>query len=200
MRKKWNIAIAAILVVTICHAAKNRPVKEKPQVAITDAMREDWNDSLKVVAALAAADLQKGDSASAMYHYEKVYSLAVKAENKTELIPSGIYIGKEYIRNGKNKAAEIVLEQVFNAADQNARWDIKLEASDLLAQLFSARAFYIRANFYLKESYALRDKADALVKQQQKAKLQAEFDAMVKAKEKENNREEEFSHMQQFNV
>lgn len=185
MRKKWIIVIAALQVITICHAAKNHPVKVQPEVVISDSMRAAWNDSLKVVAALAAADLRKGDSASAMYHFEKVYSLAVKAENKTELIPSGLYIGKEYIRNGKNKAAETALEQVFNAADQSARWDLKLEASDLLAQLFSARAYYVRANFFLKESYVLRDKASALVKQREKAKLQAEFNAMVKAKERE---------------
>ncbi len=185
MRKKWKIVIAALLVVTICQAAKKKLVKEQPEVEISDSMRSEWKDSLKVVSALAAADLQKGDSASALYHFEKAYSLAVKTENKAELITSGIYIGKEYIKDGKNKAAEIVLEQVFNAADQNARWDVKLEASDLLAQLFAARAFYIRANFYLKESYALRDKAAAFVNQQQKAKLQAEFDTMVKDKQKE---------------
>ena len=184
MRKKWKIVIAALLVVTICQAAKKKLVKEQPEVEISDSMRSEWKDSLKVVSALAAADLQKGDSASALYHFEKAYSLAVKTENKAELITSGIYIGKEYIKDGKNKAAEIVLEQVFNAADQNARWDVKLEASDLLAQLFAARAFYIRANFFLRESYTLREKASKPLIQIERAKMQAEFGAMVKSKEK----------------
>lgn len=185
MRIKWIIVIAAIQVVTISYAAKKLSLKEQPIIEVTEAMRAEWNDSLNSIAALAVVDLNKGDSVSAMSHFELVYLLAVKAGNKEELIRSGIYIGKEYVKMGKSKPAEIVLEQVFNTAEQNKRWDIKLEASDLLAQLFSSRAFYVRANFFLKESYALRERASELVKQQQRAKLQAEFDAMVKAKEKE---------------
>ena len=184
MKKKLVIFIAVLQSVTICYATKNRLEKEQTNAKGSDFLNIDWNDSLKAVMTLAETDLQRNDSVSAMNHYEMAYLMAVKADNKTALIPAGMYIGKQYIKTDRNKAAEVVLEQVFNAAGQVSRWDTRLEASDLLAQLFSLRAYYVRSNFFLKESHTLRDKASKQVIQIERAKLKTEFDAMVKSNEK----------------
>jgi hypothetical protein len=194
MKKKLAIFIAVIHSVTICQAAKNRPDKEQTDAKISDSFSIDWNDSLKAVMALADADLQRNDSASAMNHYEMAYMLAIKANNKTDLIPAGMYIGKQYIKTGRNKAAEVVLEQVFTAAEGVSEWDARLEAADLLAQLFSLRAYYVRANFFLKQTYALREKSSEVLIQKERAKLQAQFDAMVKSKEKEWEQSQKAAH------
>ena len=184
MKKNLVIFIAIIQSVTISNATKNHPDKKQTDEKVSDFLSKDWNDSLKAVMALAEADLQRNDSASAMNHYEMAYLMAVKANDKTALIPAGMYIGKQYIKTDRNKAAEVVLEQVYNAAEPVSRLDARLEASDLLAQLFSLRAYYVRANFFLRESYTLREKASKPLIQIERAKMQAEFDAMVKSKEK----------------
>jgi hypothetical protein len=184
MKKKLLIFIAVLQSITLCYAGKKHPAKEQIDAKVSDSLRIDWNDSLKTLMALAEADLHRNDSASAMKHYETAYMIAVNTDNKADLIAAGMYIGKQYIKTDRNKPAEVVLEQVFNATEPLSRWDIRLEASDLLAQLFSLRAYYVRANFFLKQTFALREKSAALIIQKQRDKLQAEFDAMVKWKEK----------------
>jgi hypothetical protein len=183
--KRGLLIIISVLVCSLNVDGKKRQPKPAEEPVITDSMKTSWNDSLKAVSLLAAADLQKGDSASAMNRYETVYSLATRVDNKAEIITAGMYIGKEYIKTGKDKAAEIVLEHVFNATEGMQMYSARLQASDLLAQLFSARSFYIRANMYLKESFSLREKAAAQIKQQEDEKLQAQYNEKIKAREKQ---------------
>jgi hypothetical protein len=185
MNRRLVFIILSVLAFSLNVAGKKRSAKPEAEVVITDSMKVSWNDSLKAVSLLAAADLEKGDSISAMNRYETVYSLATKVDNKAEIIKSGMYIGKEYIKTGKDKAAEIVLEQVFNATEGLKLYSVRLEASDLLAELFSARAFYIRANAYLKESFVLREKAAAEIKMKEETRLRAELDEQLKAREKQ---------------
>lgn len=183
--KKGLIVIITLLAGTFCLAGKSRSVKEPVSLELTEAEKVLWKDSLKVVYARANAAIEKGDSSSALTSYEISYSLASRINSKPELVQAGMYISKEYIKAGKGKAAEIVLEQVFAASDDRATVATKLEASDLLAGLFSSRLYFIKANQYLKASFALRDEVAIANQLKEKEFQKAKLEEQLKANELE---------------